>query len=42
MEPDNTVIALSWRRSSEVRNPSKREQKKNSFAWRFACLLFAA
>jgi hypothetical protein len=42
MESDNAVIALSWRRSSEVRNPSKREQKKNPFPWRFACILFAA
>jgi hypothetical protein len=42
MESDNAVIALSWRRSSEVRNPSKREQKKNPFPWRFACILVAA
>ena len=41
MESDNAVIALSWRRSSEVRNPSKREQKKNPFPWRFACILVA-
>ena len=42
MESDNAVIALSWRRSSEVRNPSKREQKKNPFPWRFACIMSAA
>jgi len=41
MESDNAVIALSWRRSSEVRNPSKRERKKNPFPWRFACILVA-
>jgi hypothetical protein len=29
MELDNAVFALSWRRSSEVRNPSKQKQKKN-------------
>ena len=39
MESDNAVIALSWRRSSEVRNPSKRAQKKNPFSWPFACIL---
>ena len=41
MESDNAVIALSWRRSSEVRNPSKQKQKKNPFPWRFACILVA-
>jgi hypothetical protein len=39
MESDNAVIALSWRRSSEARNPSKRTQKKNLFLWPFACIL---
>lgn len=34
-------IALSWRRSSEIRNPSKQKQKKNPFPWRFACILVA-
>jgi hypothetical protein len=42
MESGNAVIALSWRRSSEVRNPSRREHKKNPFPWRFACILVAA
>ena len=41
MESDNAVIALSWRRSSEGRNPSKQKQKKNPFPWRFACILVA-
>ena len=41
MESDNAVIALSWRRSSEVRNPSKRKRKKNPCPWRFACILVA-
>jgi hypothetical protein len=41
MESDNAVIALSWRRSSEVWNPSKQKQKKNPFPWRFACILVA-
>jgi hypothetical protein len=41
MESDDAVIALSWRPSPEVRNPSKREEKKNPFPWRFACILMA-
>jgi hypothetical protein len=41
MESDNAVIALSWRRSFEVGNPSKQKQKENPFPWRFACILVA-
>jgi hypothetical protein len=43
MESDHAgYCALRWRRFVGSKNPYKREQKKNSFRWRFACILVAA